>query len=953
MLALGFSLALFGFWWLVGYAIVAAFHGQRNLRQAMLVAPGVGAAATLLPIFWLNRLGLPVATFGIGLAVALVLLAAVLLARTRPALPLRRFTPFGVVLLGAFVLIGRPMLEFGFEWLSYGNDDMAFYVLAAQRVLVQGYFDPPDVGALMAGADYTYYAWYTDVQAGHRPGSQLMLAWAASVSGLAPYQAFMPTILALHLVLIGAMGGLVCRSPRRHPAALATCALLAVSPLMAYGTLAQLIAQVWGLGLIGILAAVLLRPFPTARWRRLLGFSVTPAVVASALMVVYPETAPLVAGAAGVYAGVAVLRQRGSFRPTLWVTAVSGAVALLALNVYLGPSVRYLVGILTQRSRAGNPETMLFPYFLLPSGLAQFWGWQPFGFAGRDPWMSAAILLGAALLLGAIAGILVLAWRGEPVAILCLPMLALAGRVFVLRHDFILFKLAMYLAPFVVGSLVLALFSLVRRPAYRAVLLVLLGLAGLPAHTGYVERSAGRGAAVDLMNGSPTGILREFRDRVAEAAPPRIELDTVDPALARLQAAHLVGTPTAFASRDFWRAADFADAPSATSAGEPPPAVRLRKDTLATPPDAGQTWNRFVLAPGAGRDAENLFVVAVPRWTRSPGAPCGFVGLTTGRQAIFNRRRLPADGPESFVLAPCTGVRDHLVFVHSQRGEHYHHAQDRRRISVYQLERDPLFYRGRTMAALGRHLLFEVLNPSPRVRVSMHLTRSFAGDRENWLPPAAAIGTERAAFALAGRGSARVFSPPVVPQVIGGRPYVALDLGVDGALFPDRRTGAMTLFGGDIPKDVRRVVAFGRDVSLVSEEEYGALRAPSALREFPRDLADPDAEYSGLYEDGWIAEEAYAFLRRPRARSALVVRGVVPAIGDGAFSTECVVLVEGQEVARRRLGPGDFTIEVPAVMAPERARIDLRFSRVQRLPSPDNRPVAALLRFIGFEGEGS
>jgi hypothetical protein len=716
---------------------------------------------------------------------------------------------------------------------------------------------------------------------------------------------------------------------------------------MAYGTLSQLIAQVWGLGLIGALAAVLCRPLPAARRHRLLGFSVTPAIVASALMVVYPETSPLVLVALLAYGGAAVLRGPGSLRPTLWVAAGSGAVALLALNLYLGPSLRYLLAVLTTRSRPADPDAMLFPYYLVPSGLAQFWGWLPIGELGRDPWMSAAILLGAALLLGAVAGVLVLAWRGEPIAVLCLPMLALAGRVFVVRHDFILFKLAMYVAPFLAGSLVVTLFTLVRRPAYRAVALLLLGLAGLPTQAAYVERSAGRGAWVDIMDGSRTGILREFRGLVAEAAPSRLELDTSNPALARLQAAHLVGTPAAFPGRDFWRHVDFARARAAAGL---PPGAGLRADVLAVPPGPGPAWSRFVLAPGGGPDSDNLFVVSEPRWPRGPGEACGFVGLTTGRQVVFNRRRLPADGEPTFVLAPCTRVQDHLIFVHSERGEHYYHAGDRRRIAVHPLERDPLFHRDETMAALGRHLLFEVVNPSPRVRVAVHLTASFAGDRESRLPPAVVIGTERAALPLLGRGSARVFSPPVVPQPIGGRPYLALDMGVEGGLFPERRRGLMALYGRDVALDTRRVVAFGRDVSLVSEAEYAALRPPSALRAFPDDLANRDVEYSGLHEDGWVAEEAAVHLRPPGARSALVVRGTVPALGDAAFSTECVVSVEGHEVARRRIGPGDFTIEVPARPAADRVRIEVRFSRVQRLPPPDHRAVAARLRFIGFEG---
>jgi hypothetical protein len=43
-------------------------------------------------------------------------------------------------------------------------------------------------------------------------------------------------------------------------------------------------------------------------------------------------------------------------------------------------------------------------------------------------------------------------------------------------------------------------------------------------------------------------------------------------------------------------------------------------------------------------------------------------------------------------------------------------------------------------------------------------------------------------------------------------------------------------------------------------------------------------------------------------------------------------------------------MEVPARTAADRVRIEVRFSRVQRLPSPDHRAVAARLRFIGFEG---
>ena len=81
------------------------------------------------------------------------------------------------------------------------------------------------------------------------------------------------------------------------------------------------------------------------------------------------------------------------------------------------------------------------------------------------------------------------------------------------------------------------------------------------------------------------------------------------------------------------------------------------------------------------------------------------------------------------------------------------------------------------MAGAGRHLLFQVLNPSPRVRLALEITDSLNGDGENSLPPAVAVGDRRERFPTTGRGSARVFSPPLRPQEIGGRLFLAIDGG--------------------------------------------------------------------------------------------------------------------------------------------------------------------------------
>src|SRR5439155_13515601 len=105
------------------------------------------------------------------------------------------------------------------------------------------------------------------------------------------------------------------------------------------------------------------------------------------------------------------------------------------------------------------------------------------------------------------------------------------------------------------------------------------------------------------------------------------------------------------------------------------------------------------------------------------------------------------------------------VFVHSQKGPYYYHADTPSKISFTQLETDPMFGLG-SMAALGRHFLFEVLNPTPRVRLVMEFSTTLKNDGVCKLPPATCIGTERVRLPLEGCGSTRVISPPLSPQVI-------------------------------------------------------------------------------------------------------------------------------------------------------------------------------------------
>lgn len=952
MLAFGLSILLFAFWGMVGFALVALLHTQRNLLQNALLAPVAGVAATVIPIFLLNRAGLPVARFGVTLAGALLLLSVLLIWQLRPLVPLRQYVPFAGVFMLALLMTGWPMLEFGFDWVSYGNDDMANYVLAAHRFLNHGFMDIPNLEDLLLGRDYSLSYWFMHAVRGVRPGSELLLAWVISVTGLTGHQIFMPVILALHLVLISAAGALVHQSRRFRLSALATCLLLSLSALTSLGALYQLIAQVGGLGLLGGCATVLLRPFSGVRVKSALQHGILGAILLSSLLIVYPEVFPFLGSSFGVYALVGILRKRLTLAPLLLVL---GAIAVGALALLRSFSTTIFVFLLAQvqhglKSPSFALEAPLFPYYLMPSGLANLWGLQKLTSLLPEPMLSTSILLGGLLLLvGAVAST-VLTWRGQPAATLFAVMVASCIPLFIQRAGFGLYKLAMFIQPFMLATLVVGWLGVVRRPTWRLSPLICLALAGLYAQTGYVVQSlgvpSGGGAAfIEIPDGSRSRILFEFRQLVGSSKARHIVLDTPNIVLAKFQALYTKGQAAAFVSRDFFfekiRSAPNLDRRS------------HHASTVTSGKFIGQRLNErffragFALFDDAKPAAVNEFVIATIGHQTAGNNDCGLFIATTGRQSIFNRWRWQADDKRNFFSRPCSEVHDHLIFIHSGLGNHYY-LGDPRFIAIYQLERD-YFFAGRSMSGVGRHLLLQVVHPSQPVRFVLDLTATLKGDSENRLPPAVALGANRQPFPIVGRGSARVFSPPLTPQIIRGRAYVAIDMGIEGQRFPERRTGLMRLYGTDLPPDRRWLVGFARDISLVSEEDYGRLAPPSYLDAFPADLTNADLEYSGLYEDGWVSETAFFQLTQPNAPAAVAVRGMVPMIADPSFRTELTVLIDGQEIARRMLAPGEFDIRAAAPQGARRRRIDLRFSNIQRLPGTDRRPTAARLRFVGFE----
>ena len=128
----------------------------------------------------------------------------------------------------------------------------------------------------------------------------------------------------------------------------------------------------------------------------------------------------------------------------------------------------------------------------------------------------------------------------------------------------------------------------------------------------------------------------------------------------------------------------------------------------------------------------------------------------------------------------------------------------------------------------------------------------------------------------------------------------------------------------------------------MSNAEYDRLAAPSTIQSIPADLANPNLEYSGIFEDGWVGRESYAQLSGgPSGR--LMIRADVLARPGGQ---RLQVLVNGKTLCIPAGGSGIARSRPPATGLLRPAEDELRWAGVTRLAAPDRRSAAARLTFL-------
>jgi hypothetical protein len=145
------------------------------------------------------------------------------------------------------------------------------------------------------------------------------------------------------------------------------------------------------------------------------------------------------------------------------------AVLLVAIvfNAYLVHMGAYLANQINSGS-SGNLETALqFPFFLLPTGPANLWGVIPLGHIPDEPYLSVGIVIGAVLTLVAALACLWMVPKRQPAAAVMFVMCGAATVLFMNRQGFGLFKMSMFIQPFLCCVLAAAARSRADRGGWR------------------------------------------------------------------------------------------------------------------------------------------------------------------------------------------------------------------------------------------------------------------------------------------------------------------------------------------------------------------------------------------------------------------------------------------------------------------------------------------------------
>ena len=954
MYAASLPFALLIMWFVIGFGPLALLAGDRPLIDRALLAPATGVAIVTLPAFWINRVGYPVQSFATILTVVLMTASIVMYVVVRPDkkcswrdLEVRTCVVLFCVLFAGVLAVDWPGIKDGIGWLGYANDDMAYFVLCAERVRYHGFFDPPSVASVLNGSDFSeFYAYVHE-----RPASQIMLALAASLLRLPDPPVFMPLMIALYGATSAAVTAIV-RSENRSALIAAVAAIAVVlNPLNAFSVYSELIGQAGGLAFAAAIFALAMAPWQS-NVKKTAVTAILLTIVLFGLLTWYFEVVPIVFAAIGLYLVVNCRQALAAYkRLLLTICAVILAVYLLS-STYWSTAIGRLLFQIREGTTSYPPDSLIFPYFMIKAGLSSFWGLSLVSDVTPTFW----VMLAGILFLISVIAVATALFEHKMIGSVTAVMATLGLFLWHKGASYGLFKASLYIQPFLaalIAEYLTRLFLFCRRwvtdrapsrivglPHFAAVagsvgLCLLLGITFIGQtitllRYGKIATDDPDTALFNEIPGSSReGLLNQLATLARLNGNGHYVVDSYNPALTKLIVYYTRGTPTRLVSQNPFKMSDFRDYMTKLDPDKAPEFAMLNPVEFS-----------FAWASSQENDAIRLQAHGRER------AYSNDVLIATGSDnSILNRFSLGYPSNEALTLRDFAHVSNHVAFLPSNKSRPYFDydfkidqeeevREYRRHVALYPNEPD-YFYHGQTFAGAGRYIMLNAMNPSKAPHVLVEMTSSLSPMTQFALPPVQIVTDSAMAAGAIGRGSARLYSQPITPIMLDKLTVFGIDMGIDG-----RQNVAAE---GAIVLDPRWLSTYVRDISLVSDEQYRALKPPAVVDQFPAGLADKALEYSGLYEDGWMAERAFLKLAAPPRPVQFVLHGVAPWDPSDSGISALVVRIDGVEKARYALQEGEFEVSFNLEPSPNPIRVDVIANRAIPLSPQDARPASILI----------
>ncbi|MDP9017703.1 MAG: hypothetical protein M3N19_05235 [Candidatus Eremiobacteraeota bacterium] len=959
MLSYLLVVAILAYLTLLGLATAALFD-PRIPRVALLISPTTGLGVLICSALTLSRAGIAVEGFALWIVLALGAAAVGVLVWRRPTIPWDVARMVALPLGAGLLLSGAPLLMYGFHWAGNMNGDMTLYVSSAMGFLHHGFFDIPSLQQLFSNAESGRNMWFWEVMPPNRYGADIFVATVGAIVHVLPLEVYMPCSVAMFGGLILGTAAMSEERSTRTRIVLASIIMAVAMPLMLYAVYQQILPQLIGqVAMVGFVALLQAGDLDTrSRVQR----SVLMGVALVGLLLVYPESSPLLLMGAFLLLAVALVQYRGNlaarFKPMLPVFVTAALTVVVMLNVQIFTVMSSMTVLFKIGGSVSNAGLGTLNYYLVPSGIANLWGLVPFS-NYPEPWLSFSIVVGFAALIAATYASIRMLRTGKFSTAMLLSLLAFFSYLFFRRSSYGLFKVAYIMQPFLVPLIVSAILRLaaittpyVPRISQRAALAIFTACFVLAtSYSTYVYL----GASSDLLSKKTAQFTELYQaskddlygqlDRIENTDAAKKTPFITDASLQNLAEAEgimLIGHPMLYASSDpFAGMFGAADEPDkyAASAG--------RGNSIRLAPIIGWPTNSRELALRTARERARVFKRRhiriekrqIEAWippAEASAFPSSQASLieTGPNLSILNRNHI---GRFDVRAVPMNNVKNWLVLTNSELGAI---PESQEQTALGAVEPDP-FDPNNTLTTVGKTMLLEVLNASPEVRLKLALTATLNPTPNFALPSITLTGANTVTIPSLGVGMAQIITPPVRPLIVSGHRYIALRFGDRLFRYPTTRTSLMQLFGTDVEVDPRVFALHGRDISAVD----GSSPSPARVSNYPADLLNPDLRYSGIYEDGWIGKRFEIHLTSGANSDILQIGLNVP---PRSIPNQIIVRVDGRKVGHFSVTGGHYVnARFPGVSAGEHD-IVIEAASQGLYMNGDNRPTWAQLTNFGF-----